>query len=129
MSLNGGDVRRNAGSPFREFQSRGADQRKACGGCKRLLGGRKSPTACRYRNHWQSETSVRRPGTFWKYRALTGHTSNPWVSRIWNSGIQYTPVDSMATVSIPQDVSQSANRWKSSVNVGNDRTGSGSRSG
>ena len=46
-----------------------------------------------------------------------------------DSGIQYTPVDSIATVSTRHRCSQSAKACRSSVNVGNDRTDSVSRSG
>ena len=67
-----------------------------------------SPTECRYCSHWQSAKSVLRPGTCFTWRALTRQTSNPRSSRIWKSGIQYTPVDSIATVLIPQAHSQSA---------------------
>jgi len=42
---------------------------------------------------------------------------------------QYTPVDSMATVSIPQALSQSAMALRSAVKLANSRTGSSSRSG
>jgi hypothetical protein len=44
--------------------------------------------------------------------------------KISYTGIQYTPVDSIATVSTPQVVSQSARAFKSGVNVPNLRTGS-----
>ena len=44
-------------------------------------------------------------------------------------GIQYTPVDSIATVSTPQASSQSARALRSTVKLGNSRTGSSSRSG
>src|SRR5215211_8698704 len=44
-------------------------------------------------------------------------------------GIQNTPVDSMATVSIPQATNQATSACKSGVNVANTRTGSASRSG
>ena len=43
-------------------------------------------------------------------RGSTNFTSNPLSSRTWNKGIQYTPVDSIATVSTPQPSSQSAKR-------------------
>lgn len=67
-----------------------------------------NPTECRSCSHWQSDTSVFRPDTFFTWRALIGHTSKPRCSRIWNSGTQNTPVDSIATVLILQPCSQSA---------------------
>jgi hypothetical protein len=60
-------------------------------------------------------------------RANAGDLSEPltgWIGR----GIQYTPVDSIATVRTLHDCSQSANWCKSRVNVSNDRTDSTSRS-
>jgi len=36
----------------------------------------------------QSDTSARRPGTFFTWRVLTKQTSKPRSSRIWNSGIR-----------------------------------------
>jgi len=42
--------------------------------------------------------------------------------------IQYTPVDSIATVLMPQDLSQSASEYRSCVKVGNERTFSLARS-
>ncbi len=71
---------------------------------------------------------MRRPGTFFTWRAFTRHTSNPRSSKTWNSGIQYTPVDSIATVLIPHCSSQSANAYRSCVNVGKQRTFSAARS-
>ena len=50
---------------------------------------------------------------------------SPRASRISYTGIQYTPVDSMATVSTPQATSQSAKACRSGVNVPNLRTGVG----
>ena len=47
------------------------------------------------------EHAVLRPGTALRWRAFTKRTSKPRPSRIWNSGIQYRPVDSGAAVSIP----------------------------
>ena len=70
-----------------------------------------------------------RPETFFTYRALTSSTVKPRASRISNNGIQYTPVDSIATVSTPLALSQSANCSRSAVKLGNSRTGSSSRSG
>jgi hypothetical protein len=46
-----------------------------------------------------------------------------------NSGIQYTPVDSSATVVTPHCSSQSVKRSRSSVKVANTRTGFSSRPG
>ena len=45
-----------------------------------------------------------------------------------NSGIQYTPVDSMTTVSTPHSVNQSARRYRSAVKASNSRTGCSARS-
>jgi hypothetical protein len=67
-------------------------------------------------------------GTVLTWRALTSFTSNPRVSRIWKRGIQYTPVDSMATVSMPHCSSHSASRSRSAVKQSKRRTGCGSRS-
>jgi hypothetical protein len=53
----------------------------------------------------------------------------PRCSRISNSGIQYTPVDSRATVVTPHCSSQSVKRSRSSVKVANNRTGFSSRPG
>src|ERR1700680_2539265 len=80
-------------------------------------------------SHWQSSTSDLRPETFFTWRALTSSTVNPRDSRSSNNGIQYTPVDSMATVSTPQALSQSASALRSIVKLGNSRTGASSRSG
>jgi hypothetical protein len=53
----------------------------------------------------------------------------PRALRSSKSGIQYTPVDSIATVSMPQRVSQSASAYRSAVKAPNARTShpSGSR--
>ncbi|CAE6873442.1 hypothetical protein R69658_08266 [Paraburkholderia aspalathi] len=56
-------------------------------------------------------------------------TVKPRDSSNSNTGIQYTPVDSIATVSIPQALSQSAMALRSVVKLANSRTGSSSRSG
>src|SRR5258706_1079775 len=80
-------------------------------------------------NHWQSSTSDLRPETFLTWRALTSSTAKPRASSSSNTGIQYTPVDSIATVSTPHALSQSAMRSRSAVKLGNSRTGSSSRSG
>ena len=53
----------------------------------------------------------------------------PRCSSISNSGIQYTPVDSITTVVTPHRISQSVKRCRSSVNVAKTRTGFSSRSG
>src|SRR5947209_20603076 len=47
---------------------------------------------------------------------------------ISNTDIHYTPDDSMATIFMPVSSSQSANRWRSPLNVRNVRTGVSSRS-
>ena len=80
-------------------------------------------------NHWQSSTSDLRPETFLTWRALTSSTVKPRDSSNSNKGIQYTPVDSIATVSTPQASSQSARVLRSVVKLANSRTGSSSRSG
>src|ERR1700674_3104301 len=56
-------------------------------------------------------------------------TVKPRDSSNSNTGIQYTPVDSIATVSTPQVLSQSARALRSTVKLENSRTGSSSRSG
>ena len=56
---------------------------------------------------------------------VSGHAR----SKISNNGIQYTPVDSIATVVTPHWLSQSANFSKSSVNVAKTRTGLPAQSG
>src|SRR6266540_2336270 len=84
---------------------------------------------CNFWSHRQSKRSVfGRPGTFLTCRALTRATAKPRASRIWKSGIQYTPVDSITTVVIRQAVNQSASRCKSQVNALNFWTGWASRS-
>jgi len=90
---------------------------------------RSNPTECRNCNHWHSCQSVRRPGTFFMWRAFTKQGRMPRCSRISNSGIQYTPVDSSATVVTPHCSSQSVKRSRSSVKVANTRTGFSSRPG
>jgi hypothetical protein len=72
--------------------------------------------------------SVRRPGTFFMFRAFTRQGLTPYCSRTSYSGIQYTPVDSIATVVTPQLTSHRAISSRSSVNVGKTRTGFSSRS-
>ena len=60
-----------------------------------------------------------------------GSTSITWKPRSSstpNSGIQYTPVDSMTTVSTRHSTSQSAKRYRSAVKAANSRTGSSTRS-
>jgi len=84
---------------------------------------RSNPTECRNCNHWHSCQSVRRPGTFFMWRAFTKQGRMPRCSRISNSGIQYTPVDSSATVVTPHCSSQSVKRSRSSGKVPNTRTG------
>ena len=97
--------------------------------CPGRKAARSNPTECRNCNHWQSCQSVRRPGTFFMWRAFTKQGRMPGCSRISNSGIQYTPVDSRATVVTPHCSSQSVKRSRSSVKVANTRTGLSSRSG
>src|SRR5260370_20545164 len=52
--------------------------------------------------------SVLRPGKFFVSCAFTTNTRIPRSARMSYSAIQYTPVDCMATVSIPHRTSQSA---------------------
>ena len=61
-------------------------------------------------------------------RGSTNITSNPRSSSTPNSGIQYTPVDSMTTVSTSLSASQSARRYKSAVKAANSSTGCSARS-
>ena len=79
--------------------------------------------------HWQSDTSLLRPGTFLTCRALTRSTEKPRASSMSKSGIQYTPVDSIATVSTSHAVSQSARSMSACVKLLNSRTGCSARSG
>jgi hypothetical protein len=90
---------------------------------------RSNPTECKNCNHWHSCQSVRRPGTFFMWRAFTKQGRMPRCSRISKSGIQYTPVASSATVVTPHCSSQSVKRSRSSVKVANTRTGFSSRPG
>src|SRR6266478_6564469 len=78
---------------------------------------RSNPTECRNCNHWHSCQSVRRPGTFFMWRAFTKQGRMPRCSRISNRGIQSTPVDSSDTVVTPHGSSQSVKRSRSSVKV------------
>ena len=73
--------------------------------------------------HWQSSTSDLRPETWRVARELTSRTSKPRASSTSNSGIQYTPVASIATISTLSEASQSASLYKSSLNVEKQRTG------
>ena len=59
-------------------------------------------------------------------RGSTSITWKPRSSSTPNSGIQYTPVDSMTTVSTPHSASQSAKRYRSAVKASNSRTGGSS---
>ena len=61
-------------------------------------------------------------------RGSTSITWKPRPSSTPNSGIQYTPVDSMTTVSTPHSVSQSAKRYRSAVKASNSCTGCSARS-
>src|SRR5205809_6412859 len=49
---------------------------------------RNNPTECRYCSHWHSCQSVRRPGTFFMWRALVRHGRIPCASRMSYSGIR-----------------------------------------
>jgi hypothetical protein len=82
---------------------------------------RSNPTECKNCSHWHSCQSVRRPGTFFMWRAFTKQGRIPHCAR--------TPVDSRATVVTPHCTSQSAKRSRSSVKVVNTRTGCSSRPG
>lgn len=79
------------------------------------------------RIHWQSITSLLRPLTCLVARAFTRRTSSPARSSTSNAGIQYTPVDSIATSRTPHESSHSAIASRSAVNVPNLRTGSSKR--
>src|SRR6266542_1332167 len=59
---------------------------------------------------------------------LTRQTRKPRSSSSWNSGIQKTPVDSIATLWIPHCSSQSASFSSCLVKVAKRRPGRGSRS-
>src|ERR1022692_2643363 len=97
-------------------------------GLLRPVGPRSKPTECRNCNHWQSSTSVFFPGTFLKCRALTRHTSNLSSASTCPNGIQYTPVDSIATLRMPHCFSHAAICRRLSVKLSKQRTGSASRS-
>jgi hypothetical protein len=88
-----------------------------------------NPYTGSFNSHWHSCTSVFRPGMFLVSRALTSVTWIPRCDRISHSGIQYTPVDCIATVSIPHCSSQSANAVRSAVKHPKVRTGSAARLG
>ena len=77
--------------------------------------------------NWQSMTSLLRPVTCLVARASTRCTSKPARSRISNTGVQYTPVDSSATSRTPHAVNHRAIASRSSVNVPKLRTGSSNR--
>jgi len=83
---------------------------------------RSSPRLMSFCSHWQSCTSLLRPGTYFNCRASTSHTFNPCCSSTSNTAIQYTPVDSSATVSTPSLSSHRASSAKSSVIVPTSRT-------
>ncbi len=67
-------------------------------------------------------------GTFFMLRGFTKHGLMPCCSSTSYTGIQYTPVDSMATVVIPQLTSHAAIWCRSLVKVSHLRTGWSSRS-
>ena len=91
--------------------------------------GANNPDICNFWSQRQSQRSgFGRPGTFLPWRALTRATAKPRASRICNSGIQDTPVDSSTTVGIRQGVHQAASRCKSQGNALNVWTGGGARS-
>jgi hypothetical protein len=68
--------------------------------------GRNNPQACSRCSRCASSTSLLRPGTARDSRASETITSRPRPSRISYAGIQCTPVDSIATVLIPNDTIQ-----------------------
>ena len=72
-------------------------------------------------------TSLLRPLTCFVTRAFTRCTSKPARSSTSNTGIQYTPVDSIATSRTPHEVSHAAIPSSSAVNVPKLRTGSSNR--
>ena len=69
---------------------------------------RQRPTECKYGIHWHLCTSVQRPGTFFIWRASTQQGFTAYRSSMWYSGIQYTPVDSVAAVVNRHFISHSA---------------------
>ncbi len=85
---------------------------------------RSSPRLISFCSHWQSCTSLLRPGTYFICRASTNQTFSPCCSSTSNTGIQYTPVDSTATVSTPRPTSHAASAFKSSVIAPTSRTDS-----
>ena len=89
---------------------------------------RSRPWLISCRIHWQSLTSLLRPLTCFVARGFTRCTSRPDRSSTSNTGIQYTPVDSIATTSTPHDRSHAAIASRSRVNVPKLRTGSSNRS-
>src|SRR5579863_4568594 len=66
--------------------------------------------------HWQSRTSLLRPGTCLRCRAFTSSTVKR-LSKMLKIGFQNTPVDSMATFVTPSAASQSAIARRSRVIV------------
>ena len=72
-------------------------------------------------------TSLLRPLTCLVARAFTRYTSKPARSSTSNTGIQYTPVDSIATSRTPHEASHCAIVSSSAVNVPKLRTGSSNR--
>jgi len=69
---------------------------------------RNRPTSSSCASHCASLTSVLRPGTFFTCAAFTNSTSIGGCAshRAWNTGRQYTPVDSMVTCVTCCSVSQ-----------------------
>jgi hypothetical protein len=82
---------------------------------------RKSPNSNSWHSHWQSPTSVFRPGTFFTCAALHNNNSKS-SSRIAHTGRQYTPVASIATVVTPNAASQSRSASSPRTVVLNSRT-------
>ena len=78
---------------------------------------------CPWSIHWHWCQSVLRPGTFFMFRAFTRQGVIPCRSSTSQSGIQQTPVDSMATVVMRQLNSQRAISSRSAVKVRKTRTG------
>src|SRR6266516_3986377 len=83
---------------------------------------RSSPCSSSSASQAASATSVLRPGSILTCRALTSSSSTPRASSTYLIGFQYGPVASITTCVTPSAASQSANRSKSALKVGNART-------
>ena len=78
---------------------------------------RSRPWLISCRIHWQSITSLLRPLTCFVARGFTRWTSNPAPSSTSNTGTQYTPVASIATVRTPHEPRNPAISFRSAVLV------------